>query len=905
MKRNVFVLLLSVLVISIMLLSSVPLNGTADRMWGEGTKTCYDDVPNGCKIADVDGDGEKEVVVISDGNNVNKQLTLYRFKDTVWEEEGLPIAWGRSFTCFDIGYIDSDDFIDIVVGTDDDTNAIYFYEFYNGSWHEDYFLKYTGSDKVNDIVISDIDADGENNVVVAYNTTSTYNLVVHTYASWGWVDTVMAKYPSAPLCVGAGDVYNYGWDTIVVGLRGGIQNELRTIHYTGSWLMDNITDLPTSVICLEVGDVYTSLHDDIVIGMEDCVNETRVYSWDSTEWFEDNVSDLSYGVRSLRIGDADNNGLNEVVIGFEDESIGEIRSYETYGMYMGWTNTSVSYGVGSDPMDLDIGDVDGDGFNEVVAVMNRTNYNFNTYFFDPNLGSTIVGLNSYDVVTGEITIECLTNSDNILRIDFLLNGTLYDVDYTYPYECTIDTFWLNDYEYYSFSFNVVQKFGGYGGFLYYFQVCSFPKEGDYLKLFTPQNTYSPDQEISVGFEHKDPPEFDYMDVTFNCTDPNGFTYTYETQTLKNESKYAYSFILPSDAIPGTYTIDAYAVGKMTGTPVWKTKNSTQITVTGPNVMDRLMGLDGNLGEIFALLNIVNFTLNERMDFIQGDLEMVRENLWEKVNETRNDLSGELQMSIEQINQDLMMVNSSLAELIMHMNPENVDELKMWLEMILPAMNDTMNGLRDEMNMKIDDIALALARFETDLMADLGNLSSELRDHDSSISAKIDNITKAEGGEPLDLGEMMNLLEDIKASVAPEEGEEPTPEANSLLAKVEKIEGDIEGHNQQMDEKLGDLQGLIENMNAMGSATEELSDLEEKIDDTDSKAAGAKQGTSINMILLIICVILLLVITALVAKMAFKKDTPPAPQAQPKAAPKKENEEETVDDEETEPEDEEE
>lgn len=166
---------------------------------------------------------------------------------------------------------------------------------------------------------------------------------------------------------------------VVVALANG---ELWILEFENQvWKNTLIKTYPTRIEAIDIDDADNDGNNEIVIGLDrDAARHLRLLEYNSSTetWQETNISDtLEYHVEDLEIGDADNDGLNEIVIGQErtiktEPNLGvRLRMYKLVGSVWNETNlTTIADNLSI--QDVAIGDVDYDGNNEIVALHSNT-----------------------------------------------------------------------------------------------------------------------------------------------------------------------------------------------------------------------------------------------------------------------------------------------------------------------------------------------------------------------------------------------------------------------------------------------------------------------------------------------------------------------------------------------------
>jgi len=165
---------------------------------------------------------------------------------------------------------------------------------------------------------------------------------------------------------------------IVVALQS-TENELRVFDIAyGEFVLRYQVDLPTRIEAIDVDDADNDGLTDIVVGLDgsSTENHVRIYRYDSMSdtLLEEAVSGtLPLHVEDVDIGDADNDGENEIVVALErlydpepsDVSRVLLFEYED-GAWVGPQEVSPPEALSA--QDVAIGDADNDGTNEIAVL---------------------------------------------------------------------------------------------------------------------------------------------------------------------------------------------------------------------------------------------------------------------------------------------------------------------------------------------------------------------------------------------------------------------------------------------------------------------------------------------------------------------------------------------------------
>jgi hypothetical protein len=148
---------------------------------------------------------------------------------------------------------------------------------------------------VNDVVVADMDRDGDNDVVVAAGN----NAVVYFGTDWSSSQSLQAT--GTVLALDVGYIDADGNLDVVVGTKDG---KVYWFANDGTWARTLVADLGSDVTTLRVGDVDGDFWDDIVVGTEN--GYIRWFRHDKgTSWVDLQIDKLDTTIFALDIGDVD------------------------------------------------------------------------------------------------------------------------------------------------------------------------------------------------------------------------------------------------------------------------------------------------------------------------------------------------------------------------------------------------------------------------------------------------------------------------------------------------------------------------------------------------------------------------------------------------------------------------
>lgn len=272
-----------------------------------GTVTVYDLI-----IGDLDNTGRKKIAA----GLSNNTILLYNWTGTAWDCSVVSTAVDDDDTSAQVmdlhfGNADNQGGNKIVAGTDDSDVAMFAWS--GSSWTRTVIVDFGGGNKeVHNVDVADCDNDDQIEV-----TTVSENKYVKTYnysgGSWhkeSDVDTV----EGVAFNLYVGDADNNGGNDIVV-----CTDRYNIVMWTwsGSWQETTVfgdSGEGSDIFDIKIGDVYNDGTNRIVAVDEN--DDVILYTWNGNSWNSFTVDDAAGGdVKEVTSGDVDNDGFIEILIG--------------------------------------------------------------------------------------------------------------------------------------------------------------------------------------------------------------------------------------------------------------------------------------------------------------------------------------------------------------------------------------------------------------------------------------------------------------------------------------------------------------------------------------------------------------------------------------------------------------
>ncbi len=860
----------------------------AEAEWCYRPLNDINDLITDTAIGDCDNDGDNELVVVT-GGVLWAYVFAYHWNGVDWTEERITRSTTVGFTSVAIGDGDNDGENEIVVGTNSASTQLHVWSKEDGVWSDDPVN--TGLNaNISDIALGDPDLDGRQEIACGFLRKGTSNLRCYEY-NVVWLEDQVATLPSEVRCLAIGDINHDHSVELVVGCEGGVTNEIRYFeNVLGTWGEHNVADTPVTVRDIAIGDMVHTNYGGLFVGLNETSYELRSYIYNGV-WYETKEVNVDGNITHVELADGTNIGWNRVYYAYEMYgAVGTIMEY-----YADWTtyNKTIHDRTTGEPMALSFGDIDNDDRIELVYATNQIGgESLYALYHDPKQSITMISPEDGSSVSEEFEIEVLVRSDYTLRVEFYINNTYIGCDSEEPYTCFYDARYLMEDDQVVVRAVATSKYGNreYTGVTV--TVDNVLDRGDHINVSMVQPEYSPDQIATAMVEFNTSHDHDSVMVVMNCTDPWGNTYFVVNETVDRQWRMRFPMMVPSDAPMGEYKVNTIAYGIRSGSVIWKTLNTTSFTVSGKNTLGWLHAINTTLndigmtiGEIRGLTMLINDTFTHRMDGLSDDLNNIHMSLWDKVNETDAHITDEIRISMDDIMRMLEEVNGST-----HMNSQHADDLRMWLEQLLPALNQTINDLEMSMSQDIIDIKQMLSDMDVAISDGIERLSAEIAVHDQGTNENISVLSeKLLGlkGEDVDLSEIIITLDQIEGNLSGDDG--------GLSQSIADLRTLVTGYRDEIMQKLDEMNGKIDDLATLEEISTELETVEEKVDSTDQTAASSQASITMSLVLSVIIAILALICVALLALLVKSKISAPAPapKTTKKAPPMEEQEDDEV------------
>lgn len=411
---------------------------------------------------DVNGDGFSDVIASAYAYNSNSGRAYIYFGGASMNNTADVILTGDTVNCYfgisvsSAGDVNSDGYADVVIGANG----------YNGGKGRS-FIYYGGAsmNNVADVIMSgeaannsfgtavssagDINADGYSDVLIGANGYSSNAGRTYIFVGGSSMDNV----PDVIMTVAgsnnnfgasvssAGDMNDDGYDDVIVGAYGISAFTGKTYVYFGGSSMENVADMIMTgeatlgyfgAAVSSAGDLNGDSYSDVIVGAFGMNSNTgKIYVYFGGETI-DTVSDICvtgessnnyFGVSVALSGDVNGDGYPEVIAGAKgyNSFTGRAYYYDYYMRYdiiaeLKMTGEATDNFFGTSVSDA--GDVNGDGFSDVIA--GASGYNSNTgrayiYFGGINMDNTadviLTGESSNNYFGSDVSSAGDINSD--------------------------------------------------------------------------------------------------------------------------------------------------------------------------------------------------------------------------------------------------------------------------------------------------------------------------------------------------------------------------------------------------------------------------------------------------------------------------------------------------------------
>jgi hypothetical protein len=405
-------------------------------------------------IGDLDGDGKPDMVV---ANTYDGSVWVYRNLSTngtlASASFAPPVVFaigggGDSIYALTLADLDGDGRLDIVVANRNFNIVSIFQNLSSpgslttGSFGTRVDLSVPGVPS--GLAVADLDGDGKPEIVTANNNSSSVSILQNV--STGGLLTSSSFAAPLNLAVGSGP-----WTVALVDVNGDGKPDIITVNQNDSThkvsILRNLAvigtlttssfapavSLPGSGEYLTVGDLDGDGKPDVVVGY---YSGASIYVYRNTVTngsltTNSFASPIGFGaggdVHAVALADLDGDGKPDVVAVSQGDKLSVFKNTSTPGSFTsGSLGTRIDYPVGSNPVGVAIGDLDGDGRPD-IAVGNAGGNTVGVYRnvipfgFAPQV--TLQPTNQTVVIAGTATFNSAASGSSPLSYQWLLNGT--------------------------------------------------------------------------------------------------------------------------------------------------------------------------------------------------------------------------------------------------------------------------------------------------------------------------------------------------------------------------------------------------------------------------------------------------------------------------------------------------
>lgn len=329
---------------------------------------------------DLDGDGDMDLVTAS---NRERQLTWYPNWDGVFPSRGIPIASGLSHARILLGDANSDGLADLFVATssdDPDAEAVDLYVNRGGDFADPQRIV-SEAVGIRTVQIADFNGDGRVDLLGTKRDASEVVFLANPRAPRaGWETTRVSKVdPFDSITTTVGDVDSDGDLDFLLAIVVG--NESRVSWYDNAGCGDactfhqvfgerhDVVELDTTVTSISLADLDGDDDNDIALGL---------YRTSKVVWHENEDgfgrfgpalvvgSDFRTGTHSVMPVDVDVDGDLDLVSAGVNERLAWFKNSSSR-LNSFWEQRATSHVAPGPRGDLAIGDLDGDGDEDIVA----------------------------------------------------------------------------------------------------------------------------------------------------------------------------------------------------------------------------------------------------------------------------------------------------------------------------------------------------------------------------------------------------------------------------------------------------------------------------------------------------------------------------------------------------------
>jgi hypothetical protein len=237
-------------------------------------------------------------------------------------------------------------------------------------------------------------------------------------------------------------------------------------------------------------------------------------------------------------------------------------------------------------------------------------------------------------------------------------------------------------------------------------------------------------------------------------------------------------------------------------------------------------------KIESKIDDINYTVNDiqnRIIDLSSELAQVNASILTRISDAEtiilNNLGG---LNDTQILSYLKGMNASLFDEIQNLltGITNDITLRTWLEIVLAVIDSNLTAANDTLQSQLGDLDTAISTFYGSLDSNIGNISSDLLNHDTSTGQDHSDIITILNGLQGDIGDAD--LEELKAMLT-DLAQNVSTYNESLAGDIEEVIGSMGEFEVQTSQQMAAINSTLNDIAKAEEVLKELQDLDDALD----------------------------------------------------------------------------